>query len=128
MSTSLLSVTQLAEELGVDRSTIHRRIDRGELTPAGYVGNRALFRREDVEALGRGEQTISQAAPETPEVGTLWRFKTSKKTYRVTATFPHEDDRFVALRALDTQANTSLSLDELRARCVFVGRLEGGQP
>lgn len=63
MESTLLSVPQLAARLGVDRSTIHRRIERGALTPAGYVGKRALFRLEDVAALARGERTL----PETKE-------------------------------------------------------------
>lgn len=57
MENNLLSVTQLAAELGVDRSTVHRRIDRGDLTPVAYIGNRPVFRLEDVAALTRGEQT-----------------------------------------------------------------------
>jgi len=135
MESQLLSATQLAAELGVDRSTVHRRIDRGELVPAGYVDNRPLFRREDAEALARGEQTLpnEQAEEEAcdgfhevaPTVGTLWRFKSSKKTYKITdvLTAPSGRGTFVTLRALDTGANTTLSVDELRDRCVFLGRL-----
>lgn len=119
MESTLLSVPQLAAELGVDRTTIHRRIERGDLAPAGYVGNRALFRREDIEALARGEQTIpTEDPPPLPELGTLWRFKSSKNPYQVISV-----DNLIQLEALDTKAHTSLSRDEFARRCVFVGRL-----
>lgn len=127
METHLLSVPQLAAALGVDRTTIHRRIERGALEPAGYVGNRAVFRREDVEALVRGEQTLPKepAAEELPEVGTLWRFQSSMTRYKVTEVrkAPNGTTTFVSLRTLDTGANTTLDLDDFRARCVFLGRL-----
>lgn len=56
----LLSAPQVARALGVARSTITRRVRRGELQPAAYVGNRALFLAGDVDAIKRGEQTITK--------------------------------------------------------------------
>lgn len=58
--TELISATKLAEVLGVDRSTIHRRILRGELKPALVAGNRPFFTAEDVERLKRAEQQLPQ--------------------------------------------------------------------
>lgn len=58
METELIGVPQLADVLGVDQSTIHRRIYRGDLTPYITVGNRALFLAADVDAIKRGEQHI----------------------------------------------------------------------
>lgn len=122
MTDQLLGAPELAAALGVHRSTIHRRIERGELEPAGTVAGRPVFRREDAEALVRGERTLppqEPAAPELPAVGTLWRFKSSKNPYQVISV-----ENLIQLEALDTKAHTSLSLNEFARRCVFVGRLE----
>lgn len=54
----LIGATALAAELGVAPSTVHRRIERGELVPAATIGNRPVFRLEDVDALARGERTL----------------------------------------------------------------------
>lgn len=56
--TDLVSATELAEALGVDRSTIHRRIARGELQPAAKVAGRPVFLAADVENLKRGERHL----------------------------------------------------------------------
>lgn len=56
MSDILVSAPQLAAALGVDRSTIHRRVARGDLTPFTVVGNRPFFLARDIEAMKRGEQ------------------------------------------------------------------------
>lgn len=58
----LLGVTQLAAELGLDRSTVHRQIAAGTITPTALVGRRALFTRDDVERLKRGEQLNEEPA------------------------------------------------------------------
>lgn len=58
MSQDLLSAPQVARALGVDRSTITRRVQRGALQPAAYVGNRPLFLASDIDAIKRGEQHI----------------------------------------------------------------------
>lgn len=58
MVTYLVGVPELAAELGVDQSTIHRRITRGDLVPAAWLGRRPLFARDDVERLKRGEQQL----------------------------------------------------------------------
>lgn len=58
METTLITATELAAALGVDRSTIHRRIERGAITPTVRVGNRPLFTADDVERLKRGEQQL----------------------------------------------------------------------
>lgn len=60
MTDELLGVTALAVELGVDRSTIHRRIAAEKLTPTAFVGRQPLFTRSDVERLKRGEQQLPQ--------------------------------------------------------------------
>ena len=56
----LLTATELAAALGVNRSTIHRQITGGRLTPAGYAGRSPLFLPEDLERLKRGEQHFPQ--------------------------------------------------------------------
>jgi len=61
MVTHLVGVPELAAALGVDQSTIHRRIARRELVPAAYLGKRPLFSADDVERLMRGEQQLPTA-------------------------------------------------------------------
>lgn len=63
MQSEFVGVTELAAELGVNRTTIHRRVFRGELVPAGYAGKQPLFTRDDVERLKRGEKQLA-----TPKV------------------------------------------------------------
>lgn len=65
MSTPLIGVPELAEALGVDQSTVHRRVASGKLVPFERVGKQPLFRRQDVAALVRGEQTLPKEAPTT---------------------------------------------------------------
>lgn len=126
MNTALIGVPELAAALGVDQSTIHRRVASGRLVPYERVGRSPLFRREDIPALARGEQTLpKEEAEEVPEVGTIWRFKSSMIRYKVTDVrqTPNGTATLVSLRTLDTGANTTLDLDDFRARCVFLGRL-----
>lgn len=61
MQSEFVGVTELAAVLGVERSTIHRRIVRRELVPAVYAGRQPLFTRDDVERLKRGEQQLPPA-------------------------------------------------------------------
>ena len=58
---TLVGVPELAGLLGVDQSTIHRRISRHELEPSLYLGRRPLWTRDDVERLERGEQLLPPA-------------------------------------------------------------------
>ena len=58
MTTTLLTASELAEALQVDRSTIHRRVARGELTPTAFAGRQPLFALDDAERLKRGEQQL----------------------------------------------------------------------
>jgi len=60
MSNDLVSATRLASMLQVDRSTVHRRIARGELVPATVVDGRPLFLAKDAEAYARGERPIPE--------------------------------------------------------------------
>jgi excisionase family DNA binding protein len=50
--TLLLTIPQLAEELGVDKRTVYRLFKSGELAsiPVLYVGASPRVRRQDVEA------------------------------------------------------------------------------
>lgn len=59
-SKQLMGVPELAAALGVERSTVHRRIVAERLTPVAYVGRRPLFTAEDVDRLKRGEQQLPQ--------------------------------------------------------------------
>ena len=56
--TQLLGIPEVAAELGVDQSTINRRITAGKLSPSAYVSKRAVFTADDVERLRRGEQQL----------------------------------------------------------------------
>ncbi len=58
MHSRFVGVPELAAELGVDQSTINRRITAGKLSPTAYVGKRAVFTVDDVERLRRGEQQL----------------------------------------------------------------------
>lgn len=58
MTENLFTVSMLAKELGVDRSTVHRRIVDGRVHPIAYAGRHALFTLGDVERLRRGEQQL----------------------------------------------------------------------
>lgn len=58
MATTLLTASALADALDVDRSTIHRRVARGDLTPAAYAGRQPLFALDDLARLKRGEQQL----------------------------------------------------------------------
>ena len=58
MNSPFVGVPELAAALRIDQSTVHRRIKAGTLEPATYVGRSPVFRREDVPALVRGEQTL----------------------------------------------------------------------
>ena len=56
--TQLIGIPEVAAALGVDQSTINRRIHAGKLTPTVRVGRRPLFTLDDVERLRRGEQQL----------------------------------------------------------------------
>lgn len=57
MSQELLTTGALADRLGVDRSTIHRRIAEAGIEPEFVAGRTRLFDRAQVEALfARGQQ------------------------------------------------------------------------
>ena len=58
VTSSLIGIPELAAELGVDQSTINRRITAGKLSPSAYVGKRAVFTADDVERLRRGEHQL----------------------------------------------------------------------
>lgn len=58
MTETLLTVAMLAKELGVDRSTVHRRIVGDKMHPAAYAGRHALFTLDDLARLRRGEQQL----------------------------------------------------------------------
>lgn len=64
MKDQLLNASAAARALGVHRSTVIRRVARGELMPIAYSGGSPLFTVEDVEAHRRGERPI----PEVCEV------------------------------------------------------------
>ena len=64
--TDFLGTKDLAVRLGVDVSTVYRRIQRGELIPAAYVGKQALFTPEDADALARGEVQLRRDAGVQP--------------------------------------------------------------
>lgn len=59
---NLIGIPQLAAELGVNQSTIFRRIKRGKLVPVGYIGKQAVFYASDVERIRRGEQPLPERA------------------------------------------------------------------
>ena len=59
---SLIGVPELAAALGVDQSTVHRRIERGAITPTVTVGKRPLFSVEDAQAI-----MLGPAAPKAQE-------------------------------------------------------------
>jgi len=44
-----LTTTQVAQDLGVDASTVRRHIKQGKLVPAKRVGNRAYFEKSQIE-------------------------------------------------------------------------------
>ena len=54
METTLVTATELADALGVDRSTVHRRIERGAIKPTHYAGDQPLFTREAAQAILHG--------------------------------------------------------------------------
>lgn len=58
MQDLLYGVPELAVKLGVDQSTVHRRLARGEIIPSLVVGKRALFTPTDAEAIRRREQQL----------------------------------------------------------------------
>ncbi len=62
MATELINVPALAEALGVDRSTVHRRIERGALKPTHYAGDQPLFTREAAQAILHGPVKPSEPA------------------------------------------------------------------
>lgn len=54
----LIGVAEASEITGLDRRTIHRKVDRGELTPVSKLpGLRGayIFDRNEVEALSKGK-------------------------------------------------------------------------
>ena len=57
---SLIGVPELAAALGVDQSTVHRRIERGAITPTVTVGKRPLFSVEDALAIMLGPAPKAQ--------------------------------------------------------------------
>lgn len=56
MIEGLLSVPQLAALLGLNRSSVYRRVASGDLEPSTMVGNRALFTPERAAAIHATEQ------------------------------------------------------------------------
>lgn len=105
----LIGVPELAVELGVDQSTVHRRIERGELTPFTTVNKRPFFHAEDVAALVRGERTLPPTArPEPPAVGSQWRSKSTSKIYTVTQVF----DDAVFVESTDSREGRSVYLEQ----------------
>ena len=62
MASELINVQALAEALGVDRSTVHRRIARGALKPTHYAGDQPLFTREAAQAILHGPVKPSEPA------------------------------------------------------------------
>lgn len=60
MQPDIINASAAAKLLGVDRSTIHRRIKRGELVPWLVVGRQPLFQRSDIQAYARGERPLKE--------------------------------------------------------------------
>ena len=61
MATELINVPALADALGVDRSTVHRRIERGAIKPTHYAGGQPLFTREAAQAILHGPVKPSES-------------------------------------------------------------------
>lgn len=51
MGITLVTARELADALGVHRSTVHRRIERGAIKPTHYAGGQSLFTREAAQAI-----------------------------------------------------------------------------
>lgn len=62
VETTLVTATELADALGVDRSTVHRRIGRGAIKPTHYAGGQPLFTREAAQAILHGPEEPSEPA------------------------------------------------------------------
>ena len=62
METQLITATELSNALGVDRSTVHRRIERGAINPTHYAGGQPLFTREAAQAILHGPVKPSEPA------------------------------------------------------------------
>ncbi|WP_187974176.1 helix-turn-helix transcriptional regulator [Corynebacterium poyangense] len=53
----LIGTKDVARIIGRSRATVLRMVQAGELTPAGFIGNRKIrvFSRAEIEALARNE-------------------------------------------------------------------------
>lgn len=109
IDTEFLTIAEAAALLKVDRSTIRRWIDRGDL-PAYRVGQRAVrLRRDELE------RVIAPVRPSKVDADELARIKERKLT-------PEERDR--ALAAIEDARKLALEIYERRGRKLFSPSLE----
>jgi excisionase family DNA binding protein len=58
MSSDLLTAGQVADRLGVHRTTVHHWVHAGKLTPQAEANGIRLFARADVERFAAQRETV----------------------------------------------------------------------
>jgi len=76
----LLTILDMAQDLGIASEATKRRLQRKGIVPTKYIGNAGLYKKEDLEAIReKGKRGRPKAVPKSKPAPKTKAKKASKK-------------------------------------------------